>query len=288
MYLDNNVWNELVAESPALTVNDLVAAFHAGDLAVVGSLEVLEEIMGAADRKPGKANLMRTTMKKLCGRRLLLPANRRHRLEMEAGGLLSPEARYLPPNIVTRALGLASNRWLTGRINAEVGRRKDQHFADDCAARDALLSEVEGLGKRIGDFERVVRSEAVADLARSIVADGPGHGLPMLDSGSVTYVRVPTLWLLAAASLARLTRAAGENRTVKASDNHDKLHAAAGAYYDLLVTNDAEFRATLDLIPDRPFAVVTTSELASSLRDSTIRDLVLPTSAADTCSDVRG
>jgi hypothetical protein len=131
-----------------------------------------------------------------------------------------------------------------------------------------LLKAIEEQGRRVRDYERRVNEDVLREITADAIAEGKQHGLAVIPVSEVGYSRVPSLWLLVGATTARLTRTAGENRSVKASDNHDRLHASAGAYFDVLVTEDAEFRETLALIPALPFEVLSMSDLNATLRDS--------------------
>jgi hypothetical protein len=62
---------------------------------------------------------------------------------------------------------------------------------------------------------------------------------------------------------ARIVHTVGERRKIKPSDLDDAHHAAAGPYYDILVTDDRAFGQALDLIPDRPFDRMTSTEFGA-------------------------
>ncbi len=90
-----------------------------------------------------------------------------------------------------------------------------------------MLSAVERLGKKPKNFVGGVSVETIRDNVLDMVAAGHTRGLPVV--------------------------------------THDRLHASAGAYYDLLVTEDKPFREALLLVPDVPFEVLTPRELIERL-----------------------
>jgi hypothetical protein len=55
--------------------------------------------------------------------------------------------------------------------------------------------------------------------------------------------------------VALLTRWGRENLKVLPSDHHDLWHASCGSYFDVLVTDDEAYRATLEGVESLPFAV---------------------------------
>lgn len=266
VFLDNNIWNALAVGGVPLTADQLVEGFRAGRVEIVATVELYEELLGTARRKPQKYKEMRRLYRKLGGlRRTLLPIRERHHLEVESGGALTTNTRYLPPAVVRSIVGLATNAAVVHDINDDVYQRKQQSQKRDRTAVDAALGEVKALGKKVSDFDHVVTVDMVRDETIRALAFGAQHGMPTVPAREVEFARVPSLWLISAAVLARATRALGTGRAVRDSDNHDRLHCSAGAYYDVLVTDDEEFRDTLAMIPERPFEVLNTADFAARL-----------------------
>jgi hypothetical protein len=65
VFLDCNVWNNLVTGNSPASVASLRPAYHNGRIEVVGSLELLEERLGTARRDLNKYERLRTTFLKL-------------------------------------------------------------------------------------------------------------------------------------------------------------------------------------------------------------------------------
>lgn len=264
-FLDNNILNALVDGDCAFTIDDLVEAHRGGRLEIVGSIELLEEVMGTFGSRPRKFRKLWKLWRKVIGRRIIAPIDQRHRLELLTGGKLAVDQRYLPRSAVRQLGSLVARSAAVTEINSLVRVRKQKTLRGDQSLKVEILSEIEKQGKRIKDFDRRVSIEFIAESVEHVVAVGPEHGLPSIDTEEISYERLPSIWLLCGVTAARATRMAGENRKVKASDNHDRLHASAGAYFDVLVTNDVEFRQTLALIPELPFEVCSSAEFESRL-----------------------
>lgn len=76
---------------------------------------------------------------------------------------------------------------------------------------------------------------------------------------------IPTVWGMFAFKMARMHLNIGENRRVDGSDFHDAHHYVAASYAEVLVTDDARFRQTCELIPTTPFRVVGLDEFVRSV-----------------------
>ncbi|MBI4932911.1 MAG: hypothetical protein HY828_03470 [Actinobacteria bacterium] len=260
VFLDNNLWNLLADSRCAFTVDDLVAAFRSGRLEIVSTIELFEEVLATARRNQSKFKRMRSAMVKLTGDRLLLTLPERHRLELASGGLLSEATRYQPARVRRQVFALSPRSVVAKSINDEVYQRKLDRKGIDAAMTRDVLDALSATGRKLKDVGRFVTAETVRENAIDTIRDGPSFGLPVIPDDSVSFERVPSLWLSKGVEAARLTRTAGEGRAVRASDNHDRLHAAAGAYFEVLVTDDDEFRRTLALVPDLPCVVMTPEE----------------------------
>jgi hypothetical protein len=102
------------------------------------------------------------------------------------------------------------------------------------------------------------------EWTRSIVTSGELRGLyEMPDGVDWDYRRVPSAHTFLCYQQARIVQTLGEGRTIKESDLADAHHAAAGPYYDILVTDDHVFGLALDLVGSRSFRWMTSAEFAS-------------------------
>jgi hypothetical protein len=265
VFLDNNMWNALVDATGPLTTDALVDAYKYGSVEVVATIELCEEILGTARRKPAKYNDMRRLLRRLFGRRVLLPLRERNMLEITTGGVLPSPNQFLPRSVIERVVGLKANEDVVQVINDEVYELKRQSGQRDRNDVDGIVRGVEALGATVYDYAHVVTPEMVRETTIEALSFAAEHGYPTVPDDEVNFGRVPSLWLYCAAGAASTTRAAGAGTAVRDSDNHDRLHCSAGAYYDVLVTVDREFRARLALIPDCPFDVMNPNEFTGRL-----------------------
>jgi hypothetical protein len=268
VFLDTNLWNALVEVSLPFTVGDLRRAYREGRLVIVSTIEEFEEIMATARRRPKKYRTMRSTWTQLVSHRVLLPMNVRHLAEFEHRGVIPESARYLPAAVRRGVLKIATERPTVNEVNDRIYSLKKSTLDDDTSARDAVLEEIDRLGARRKDLNREVTVAIIDDWAADVVAAGEERGLPVLPPDEVSLSTVPSAWLMCGVTIARAVRVVRENRKVKDSDNHDRHHAAACAYFDVLVTDDSEFRETLALVPDLPCEVMSVDEFADWLLDA--------------------
>ena len=104
------------------------------------------------------------------------------------------------------------------------------------------------------------------DWTGDLVAAGLPPGWVSGQSGAGGFrADIPSAWLFTAFKLARIKRNLGEGRKISASDYIDAEHCGAGAYFDVLVTDDVEFRSTCELLPSCPFEIEGFSELRARL-----------------------
>lgn len=266
VFLDNNVWNMLV-EHAELNVDELVKAYHAERIEIVGTMELHEEIIGTARRKPAKYNALRPVWRKLVGKRNLLQLKERHKSELTHGGTLSGALRYQSSTQHLGTRHLLNERAAIDQINDIVYGRKQQYKEKALGHKEQVRRELEASGQKPGVLPPTVTEDRIRQMAVETVQAGPEHGLPELDPADVAYERIPSLWLLCGVVAAKELRQSRYNMSVESSDHHDRLHAAAGAYFDFLVTDDKEYRATLGLVPGLPFEIMTPSEFACWLRE---------------------
>jgi hypothetical protein len=101
IFLDTQQWNYLLAKpghsDDELTVarGQLINQVTSGALIVVGSLPLLQELMGVAVKDQGKYEQLRQLVFAVVGNRWLLPLNERYVGEIVRGGLLPESGRYI-------------------------------------------------------------------------------------------------------------------------------------------------------------------------------------------------
>src|SRR5690349_15044264 len=111
VYFDAQQWNYLVDPVTGLhpdgALRCVQRAVKAGDIKVVGSPDLIQELWEAAPRFPKKSRQMTDLFFKAVGRRLLLPLNERVWKEAATGGLLSDESRYVAHDVYREVRRLA-------------------------------------------------------------------------------------------------------------------------------------------------------------------------------------
>lgn len=268
VFLDNNVWNDLIDHPEgALTVDLLLRAFRSGHMAVVGTLELEEELLGAARRKPAKFRKMRQLYYKLTSSRILLPQRERHNAETLHGGRLPLGQRYLSRSLQRRRRELMTRLGDVLSIGDEVHEKKAKDQAWAVAQREQVRARLKEQGINPDtDMAGWFASADVADWMQA-VRDDP-RGFPTDAATPMSIATRPTAWLATSYFMARIERTVGANRTIKMSDPHDAEHCAVGAYVDILVTSDQEFAATLAMLPYLPCRVMSPGQLAVMLEDT--------------------
>jgi hypothetical protein len=265
VFLDNNIWNMLVDPTGRVDVANVCSASQVGVIEVVGTLELFVEIMATSERRPEKYESMRALWEDLVGHRILLDYSSRHRAEALQDGVMEGLGRYLPEERIEALRQQSRNASVYKHVAEMNCQGKDIYKLQDDTVKAEILATIKSAGLSPGVLPSDIGAEDIRQLVVAVLAEGPKHGLEALPEIEVSYSRVPSLWLFVALHLARLIRTARESTSVKASDNSDRLHAAAGAYFDVFVSNDCEFRKTLALVPDLPFKVMTPAEFSSDL-----------------------
>ncbi len=267
-FLDTNQWNYLLAPVDQLTISSadlhqrLLSAVHNGQLAIISSVPVLEELMGAARSQPTKYAGMRDLIFQVVGSHWLLPLNERVVEEARHGGLLSEGQRYLSGSIVRRMREEAARGESVTSVADEVYDQVSRFRDDHEAIREKLRSEA-GPGDST-TLRRTVnhwwnREVEVQDWVRDLIADAVQHG--RMPAGARTDREgAPSVWCFVAFKLARIKLNLADSRAIKKSDYLDADHYSSGPYYDALVTDDKAFRETCNLLPDTPFAIETFGE----------------------------
>jgi hypothetical protein len=271
VYLDTQQWNYLIDatdETPDVDRAMLQRAIHRQQIAVVGSLDLLQELMSASFSSPEKYSAMADLFFGVVRGRLLHPLSRRHSAEATHGGLLPERRRYLRlperESLYAASQGLADVLDMADEIKAE----KDAFKASEDQLRAQAKSAIESAGERVtGPTVRAwFEGLDVAEWISTTIEEGVHRGEYTLDATTpVTALHFPSAWAFTTIRLARLTYTLGEGRKIKASDLADAHHVAAGPYFDVLVTDDKELLLTLELVPNPPFRWMTSAQFVIHL-----------------------
>jgi len=105
-------------------------------------------------------------------------------------------------------------------------------------------------------------------VRESWATDAKDYGLPADAESWPQPSTIPTVWGMFAFKMARMHLNIGENRRVDGSDFHDAHHYVAASYAKVLVTDDARFRQTCELIPTTQFGVIGLDEFVRDVVSS--------------------
>ena len=208
---------------------------------VVGSLDLLQEVIEAAPRTGKKSRRMVDLFFKLVGHRLLLPLSQRHLQEAVAGGVLSEEDRYVSRELRRDVRRLAQSGRDVFELADELYREKVAFLEAEKAVqrqmRDRLIEE--GVTKQAELMRAWIADVEIDDWVGDVTDAGRQRG-QVPDHVSVRAEQVPSASAFVAIRLARLARTMGEGRKIQDSDLADAHHVACGPYIDVLVTDDRE------------------------------------------------
>ena len=227
VFLDNNIWNGLVETgSFPLSIDALQNGFKRGQIEVVLTLPLLEEIIGASKLRSEKYLDMRAAAEKLGGPRVLRPLEWRLLEEAKAGGRLAESERYLPKATVRHTAGFDPQS--LAAVHAGVSQIKTTTSGLDEAIKNDVLQRVQSEGIRLKDTEQRATVAAIHKMADLYSTDlTQRHGMPAIPAAELSLDRVPSMWLAAAYKVARQIRTIREGSAVQLSDHHDLLHCAA-------------------------------------------------------------
>lgn len=256
VYFDTQQFNYLTGPDrgphPDRALVRLRQAVKVGHNEVVGSLDLLQELIEAIPRAEKKSRRMMDLFFKLAGDRLLLPLSERHSKEALAGGLLSEQGRYLSRDVRRDVRRLAQSGRDVFGVAEELFREKVAFLEAEKTVQlhmyDRLIEA--GATKRTQLMRDWIADVNIGDWVREL-ADAGRRRPRDADHATVRPDEVPSAWAFVAIRLARLARTMGEGRKIQDSDLADAHHVACGPYIDVLVTDDKELHNTLELVRDR-------------------------------------
>ena len=152
-------------------------------------------------------------------------------------------------------LAITQNMHQLDLVARDLARRKDEYRRQQLQLREDARAALVAAGHRVTfkDFRRWYEAEADhADWEAAIITSGVQRGLfEPPDTSDRSFRRFPSTWMFMTFQLATIVFTVGDNRKIEGSDLADAHHAAAGPYYDVLITDDQRFRAALALMPVR-------------------------------------
>jgi hypothetical protein len=262
LFLDTQQWNYLLskegysAHDLATAREQLIRRVKAKELIVVGSLPLLQELMGTATNNPAKYEQLRQLAFEVVQHRWLCPLNQRYVAELLQGGRLPENGCYLgrPERRKLQTIGRKSSqvRAVADETHEEFNRFKTQ--------QDSLHQEV--LSK-LGDGEKPSQKDVRKSMEQwwqrgyleewvsgALEGSKKKGYLPADRTYPASQAAAPSLWAFMAYKLARIKLNLGEQRAIKASDYFDADHYGCSPYVDGMITDDKPFRETCELIGD--------------------------------------
>lgn len=231
-------------------LRDRVAA---SEIEVVGTLDLLQELVETYRQQPKKARGMVDLFCELSGRRILWPLEVRQREEAEGGGLIPESGRYLSRTDYREMVRLARRRQSVNEVSEEMHALKTQFHRNELEAQERVRARLleEGQEPSVRLLRSWIADVDIDSWVADVVADGfvrRGQDVEVTDASRDRY---PSVWVFVASRLARLYQTVGEGRAVKPSDLADAHHLASGPYVDVFVTDDKALRSVADLLGDR-------------------------------------
>lgn len=269
--LDNQQWNYLAAPEEyathdGLDLSDLQEAAKCREIEVIGSLDILQEIIEASHSKEAKYRRMVELFIEFMGNRLLLPLPERHPREVHAGGLLPLTERYLRRDDRRKIERLARNLRDVLDMSEEVYGEKQVFEAQEVQLREEMRAKLEHAigGFKLPGAKDWFDSTDLADWVHSVVTSGVERGRNDPEPvETVSYDRYPSAFTFVAARLAQIVYVNAEGRKIQSSDLADAYHLASGPYVHAIVSDDKVLHDRFALFADRvPFDLMTSIEFS--------------------------
>ena len=243
---------------------------------IIGDVTILQEIIGAAQKRPEKYVSMYDFILQLVGSNWLLPLRERVKKEVMAGRPLQGQERVLPPSIVQQLYTPSPSSSGVLAVVENDFQRKKNFKQEQEAIREKLISRF-GRGTLKANT-KAWWAEAVLiidDWVLSYFQQSQDIlNLPQNRSKWPHPRSVPSAWHFYAYKLARIWMNLGNERRIEASDDDDARHYAAASYSNTMVTDDDAFRVTYTQITTPPFELEQFDDFVARLK-KTLADLTV-------------
>jgi len=263
--LDTHQWNYLVApdEHPGLgcRLDEVRRAVRSGVIEIVGTLDILQELIAAAPRREQKYRQMADVFFELSANRLLIPLSRRHPAEACQGGLLDESNRYFPRESRRSFKAMAASQREPLEVAEEIYAEAETYRLQEIAAREEIRARMNDANERLNERSTQAWWDdlEIDDWVAPTVDAGVRRGLYKSEHvEAATFERYPSAWTFTAYRLARLkiVIGGGEGSKIRASDLADAHHVSCGPYVDLIVSDDVGLRTAFDLFADQVAFIV--------------------------------
>lgn len=254
---DTQQWNYFLSSDatpqPEGALEGVLQNLAEGSIEIVGSLDVLQELVEAAPRARRKSEDMVELYLELVGPRLLLPLNERHVSEVRSGGLLCEQARYATRATRREVAKLARSRREVLDLAEVLGDEKSTFRASEIETQHNIRARLDEAGGQPSAalMRQWLRELDIDEWVAELVEEGNRlghHDVAVSDAGPDRY---PSAWTFYAIRLARLVATLGEGRRIARSDLADAHIVSSGPYVDVVVTDDKALRDSLEIL-DRP------------------------------------
>lgn len=273
--LDNQIWNHLARPEtgPAngISLVQLRGAVRSAAIELVGSFDLMQEMVATAARDPEKMHLMVELLLEFAGDRVLLPLNLRIPAEAEFGGLLPEDQRYADRDWLVESFNALSAADLLEMADAAYQEglsfeaKQEQIRSDVKAELDEKGQRSTGAVWRRWFAKRDIEEEVELVIRAGLEQGDFALDLPVSEFGED---RFPSAAAFMDAMNARAVLSIGEGRRIQGSDLGDVHHLAAGPYIDVFVTEDKGLREAVSLIGSRRtlgYESPTSAEFAAEL-----------------------
>lgn len=264
VYLDTNA---VIALSQDQVKLEAVAR---GGARAVTSVATIEELARIAPHDWSRHERQVATVRRLAESRILRDIPELVRLEIQAGGEIPPDRRYLDADFEMRIWkALADPEWteeLVVELSKSITRfgENERERREHASAKVRSQSQATSLAKTSRAWWEQHESRIVEWANDAFAKDPSRLGLPERREDWPDPRDLPVVWHIFAFRLARIHLTVGEGRKVQDTDWHDGLHYASAAYSDVFVTDDRPLTATASVIAGARFKV---NSLASYLEE---------------------
>lgn len=280
LFLDTNIWNLLVENSGynsdqlRRASDSLIGGAREGEWQIVCSLPVLQEILATYRENPTKFKAINSLLFRAVQNHWLIELNERYVRELHTGGLLETTGRYIDREKRRKIETLASKKKEITDIN-ELTHQEGVAFKaqqEDARAKVyTALGSVDGkLLKNSGKaYQRWFESDRdLQGWVYKVLEGGVDRGLykaSVLEGFVPTKDNCPSVWRYVDFRQAKVKLNLGEQRKILPSDAVDADIYGCSPYYDILVTQDKNFRDAVELIRDGSFELQTFEQLMQLL-----------------------
>ena len=261
IFLDTNQWNYLF-ESEKLSDTELrdfrerlAKKVREGEIEIVASLPVLQEIVSMARRLPEKYQQVSNYMFKIVGNKWLHPLNERYAKEVMTGEALEPTSRYLSRDMRRQIQRSASrNRDIT-EVGDETYKSQLDYKKINEQTRADIKRELSIGDDAVTDFPKAYgewwaqRDHHVDEWGRAVIDEGVKRKLISPQRAAATTAsQVPSLTRYLLFRLAKVKLNVGNDMKIQGSDEIDADVFGCSPYVDIIVTDDKGFHRTCSLI----------------------------------------